>query len=362
MLGLPPTATAEEIESAYQALIRAWNPANYPPDAPREDRELAEERTMLLIQARRELSDPARRRAYDELRRSARPTYSPASEPTATGSQELRTERAPATPASAAERRSPAKATTSALPRNGAAQEFAPRRGTAGRARLAAWLVLAGLMAVGAFAFEAVGSDEPPGTPPSPFWDGDQVRDYSFYRYSTAIEGAVTVALLLALVLLIMLRLPLRDTLALHAPRAWRWALGIGGAIVAGSFAFDYVYDLAFGPFDLDQGIPEFWDGSRAPQFLANLVVVAVLGPIFEEVMYRGVGFTLLERFGTGTAVVGTAVLFGLAHGYLLVLPVFIVFGLAVGWLRSRTGSLYPCILVHGVFNAGAVILTVTVG
>jgi uncharacterized protein len=90
-----------------------------------------------------------------------------------------------------------------------------------------------------------------------------------------------------------------------------------------------------------------------------NFVVVAGLAPIFEEFVYRGVGYDLFERFGTATAIVVPAVLFGLAHGYVYVLPLFITYGLMLGWLRSRTGSIYPGIVVHAATNASAMTVTV---
>jgi len=40
-------------------------------------------------------------------------------------------------------------------------------------------------------------------------------------------------------------------------------------------------------------------------------------------------------------------------------LPVFVGYGLALGWLRSRTGSAFPGMVVHGVTYALAVIFTV---
>ena len=65
-------------------------------------------------------------------------------------------------------------------------------------------------------------------------------------------------------------------------------------------------------------------------------------------------------RFGTWTAIAVTAVLFGLIHGYVALLPVFVLAGLTLGWLRSCTGSIYPGMLVHGFFNGAAILLTIT--
>jgi membrane protease YdiL (CAAX protease family) len=58
---------------------------------------------------------------------------------------------------------------------------------------------------------------------------------------------------------------------------------------------------------------------------------------------------------------VATGVLFGLAHGLIVALPVLAVFGIAVGWVRDRTDSVYPGMLLHGTFNGIALIASVLV-
>jgi membrane protease YdiL (CAAX protease family) len=48
----------------------------------------------------------------------------------------------------------------------------------------------------------------------------------------------------------------------------------------------------------------------------------------------------------------GTSVAFAAAHGLVAGFPALFVFGLAVAYLRLRTGSLYPGMLLHASFNA----------
>jgi membrane protease YdiL (CAAX protease family) len=111
-----------------------------------------------------------------------------------------------------------------------------------------------------------------------------------------------------------------------------------------------------------EQGLtPDRWDSSRAGAYAANFVAVAVVGPIVEELMYRGAGMTLLlARYGAPVAVLVTSLAFGLGHGLLRALAALVFFGLVIALLRLRTRSLYPCILVHSLFNATALILAVT--
>jgi membrane protease YdiL (CAAX protease family) len=94
--------------------------------------------------------------------------------------------------------------------------------------------------------------------------------------------------------------------------------------------------------------------------FVANFIVVAVVAPIVEELTFRGAGYSLLERWGRWFAIVAVGLLFGLAHGLIEALPILAVFGCALAWLRSRTRSVYPGMLVHAAFNAIALIVAVS--
>ena len=112
-----------------------------------------------------------------------------------------------------------------------------------------------------------------------------------------------------------------------------------------------------------EQGlVPNCWDPGRAAPFVANFIVVAAVAPVVEELTYRGLGFAAVrDTFGNGAAVVVTAVAFGLAHGLFVALPVLTIFGLILAWVRLTTGSIYPTIALHALFNGIALILAVTV-
>jgi membrane protease YdiL (CAAX protease family) len=60
-------------------------------------------------------------------------------------------------------------------------------------------------------------------------------------------------------------------------------------------------------------------------------------------------------------AIVGTGVIFGLAHGLVLALPILVGFGIGLAWLRSRSESVYPGMVLHGLFNAASLALGVFV-
>jgi membrane protease YdiL (CAAX protease family) len=98
---------------------------------------------------------------------------------------------------------------------------------------------------------------------------------------------------------------------------------------------------------------PDGWDSSRAGAYALSFVAVVFAAPITEELLYRGVGLSLLLARTTVPVAVGvTAILFGLGHGLLLSLAAFVWFGIVIALVRLRTDSIYPAFLVHCSFNA----------
>ncbi len=85
---------------------------------------------------------------------------------------------------------------------------------------------------------------------------------------------------------------------------------------------------------------------------IALVLIIAVLGPLIEELFYRGALFSPLRRRYASVGVVAvTSVLFAVAHvQWQMLLPIGLV-GIALGVLRSESGSLLPSALMHGVFN-----------
>jgi hypothetical protein len=135
-----------------------------------------------------------------------------------------------------------------------------------GYGRLSAWLVLVAVMAALAFATEALVSDQ--ATQPSSGFGQPATRyDDTFYRYSFAISGIVTFAVLLGIVLLIARGLPRKETFALYRPKSWPRTVGLVLGVLAATYVLIILVSSALGPgAETDQGIPVFWDGSRAAQ------------------------------------------------------------------------------------------------
>jgi membrane protease YdiL (CAAX protease family) len=109
-----------------------------------------------------------------------------------------------------------------------------------------------------------------------------------------------------------------------------------------------------------EQGlVPTRWQPSHAGAYAANAVVVILVAPVVEELIFRGMGYSLLERYGRPLAVAVVGIAFGLAHGLVDALPLLVALGAGLAWLRSKTGSVYPGMATHAIFNGIAVLSVV---
>jgi membrane protease YdiL (CAAX protease family) len=91
-------------------------------------------------------------------------------------------------------------------------------------------------------------------------------------------------------------------------------------------------------------------------QFAASLVVMAVLAPLVEEAVFRGLLYGWLAgRWGTIIAWIVSSILFAAAHVELAHAILVFPLGLWFGWLRRRTDSLWPSLVAHMVNNGVAV-------
>ena len=182
--------------------------------------------------------------------------------------------------------------------------------------------------------------------------EGVRPDDDAVYRYETGAGGIAQAAIVLAILYWLSVGLPRREFFALRRPHSWPRSLGLAlGGLVTILFGA-YVIVTATGADDEQNLTPEGWDGSRAGAYALSFVAIVLVGPFAEELLYRGAGVSLLRPYGAATAVVGTAVLFGLAHGLILSLGAFVLFGLVTALLRVRTGSIYPSLVLHVAFNA----------
>jgi membrane protease YdiL (CAAX protease family) len=210
--------------------------------------------------------------------------------------------------------------------------------------RLTAWLVLVlVLIALGYGSRFSSGKPDP------------QV----LYEWSTAVGGLIQDAVVLGIVLAIAGGTRL---LALRRPISFARAAGLIVVAIIAIYAFETIYSAIVHPGN-EQGLtPKRWEPMHAAAYVGNAVVICTWVPFVEELTYRGLGYSLLRRFGTWPAILLVGLLFGLAHGLVLALPIIVAFGSVLAWVRARTDSVFPGMLLHATFNLIALVAAVTIG
>ena len=88
-----------------------------------------------------------------------------------------------------------------------------------------------------------------------------------------------------------------------------------------------------------------------------SIIGAALIAPVCEELLFRGVMLSCWESQGTKKAVFVTAALFSVMHGSLTGLPGQFFGGMLMALLVIWTGSIYAGMIFHGAYNAANLLL-----
>ena len=87
------------------------------------------------------------------------------------------------------------------------------------------------------------------------------------------------------------------------------------------------------------------------------ILLICVQPAIFEELAFRGVVQGSLQAvIGPWQAVFASAVMFAILHLSIPSIPHLVIMGFVLAWLRLRSGSLYPGMIVHFLHNLFALL------
>lgn len=165
-----------------------------------------------------------------------------------------------------------------------------------------------------------------------------------------ALTVAEAVATLLVIFALISLRRAITPAAGVgsHRRMAWLVAVPLLALLLAANLGYHWaLMDLA--------GLkPETDDLMSAGHHRWWLLALVCIQPaIVEELFFRRLTFDFFSNHTTrGTAAFASAVMFAGAHtGALLSFPYFVLFGIAMAWLRWWSGSLLLPMLMHFAHN-----------
>lgn len=139
-------------------------------------------------------------------------------------------------------------------------------------------------------------------------------------------------------------------------PVSVRWLLIGAGFGVLGWFASVAVGEIYFRIFgDLGNPRPDFADAvgrSSSLELVLLALAASTLVPFAEELLYRGVLYTYLRRWGIVVAIAGSAAAFGVGHGISVVTLSTAAVGVLCALAYELSGSLWPAVAAHAAMNA----------
>jgi len=93
--------------------------------------------------------------------------------------------------------------------------------------------------------------------------------------------------------------------------------------------------------------------GALSTQDLGLLMLlIAIVAPLAEELFFRGMLYPLLrQRWSVWPSILINGLLFSLIHVLPPLLPGLFLVGVVLAWVREKSGSIIPCILLHALQN-----------
>lgn len=155
--------------------------------------------------------------------------------------------------------------------------------------------------------------------------------------------------------------LTLDTGLVLRGRDSWGVPAGMALQIAIALVTFPLI-DALFPEGPPEQGVSEITSGSdTVVEMLLVLVSVAVVAPVLEEVIFRGVLLSYLrKRLGPWLSIVISAAAFSVVHlldpNAIAVVPGLFILGVVLAWVALRRGDLSMPIFIHSGINLLAAI------
>ena len=95
---------------------------------------------------------------------------------------------------------------------------------------------------------------------------------------------------------------------------------------------------------------PDFSFPTQSIYLILFLIYVCLLGPILEEIIFRGFILKSMQKYGNLTAIIVSSILFSMFHLNLVQFVNPVIMGILLGFITIKSKSIVPSIIAH-IFN-----------
>jgi membrane protease YdiL (CAAX protease family) len=202
----------------------------------------------------------------------------------------------------------------------------------------------------------------------------EAIQNFRHTKPGILISAALLYSILLAMMWLVLRKRGQLTFSGYFAPVRWNqvWKAALSGVLLAGLFiGTGFLLILMHAITPRHTAAHQLLMAHSIGQLIASLSVAALLGPLAEEIYFRGMLLSWLrQRLSWTYAATITAVLFALVHGLLFTQPLtagifFTAIIATLGYVNAmwlaRTGSMWTPFTVHATYN-GTIVLVASLG
>ena len=178
-------------------------------------------------------------------------------------------------------------------------------------------------------------------------------------RSASFIDASISISLIIVYLILykLMFREKLEPEVRLSKPQSTLFTIiisfGVGGVSTIWLELFEYISRHFQSLNDQVQNFSTLYDDMEQSPYIWTLLAIAIVGPIVEEIMFRGLIYRSLEKAieTPWIPIVISGVMFGAWHGSFIQGVYTAILGMILAYYYKKTRSLFLVIMVHIINN-----------
>ena len=110
------------------------------------------------------------------------------------------------------------------------------------------------------------------------------------------------------------------------------------------------IYSTIFKHYGITIPQPDFSLPSQSGYLILFLMYVCLIGPILEEIIFRGFILKSMQKYGNLTAIIVSSILFSMFHLNLVQFINPVLMGIVLAFITIKSKSIFPAMIAH-IFN-----------
>lgn len=133
--------------------------------------------------------------------------------------------------------------------------------------------------------------------------------------------------------------------------------ISIGGVLLISTIIYLF-YSTILQVLGITIPAPDFTFPSSIVMQVIYILYICILGPILEEIIFRGIVLKSMKKYGALTAIVFTSIIFAMFHLNLVQFMTPLLLGILLAFVTVKTDSIVPAIVIHMFNNTVATVIT----